>query len=170
MTERITPLLETRHVTKVFPGVVALDDVSFFVLPGEVHALAGENGAGKSTLMKIIMGQYKATSGEVWFDGKPANFETPAQALDAGVSMIYQEISALTNLTVAQNIFLGREPLTPLGLIDHKKQIADTREIIKKFNFAIDPTTRLSELSIAQMQVIEIIKAVSMDSKLMVRV
>lgn len=168
MTERITPLLEVRHVTKVFPGVVALDDVSFSVLPGEVHAVAGENGAGKSTLMKIIMGQYKATSGEVWFDGKPANFEKPAQALDAGLSMIYQEISALTNLTVAQNIFLGREPLTPLGLIDHKKQITDTREIIKKFNFAIDPTTRLSELSIAQMQVIEIIKAVSMDSKLIV--
>lgn len=168
MMGQITPLLETKHITKVFPGVVALDDVSFSVLPGEVHALAGENGAGKSTLMKIIMGQYKATSGEVWFDGKLANFEKPAQALEAGLSMIYQEISALTNLTVAQNIFLGREPTNALGLIDHKKQIADTAEIIKKFNFDINPTTRLSELSIAQMQVIEIIKAVSMDSKLIV--
>lgn len=168
MTDQMTPLLETRNITKVFPGVVALDDVSFSVLPGEVHAVAGENGAGKSTLMKIIMGQYKATSGEVWFDGKPANFDNPAQALQAGISMIYQEISALPNLTVAQNIFLGREPMNSLGLINHKKQIADTGKIIKEFNFNISPTTKLSELSIAQMQMIEIIKAVSMDSKLIV--
>ncbi len=162
-----TPLLEIKHISKVFPGVKALDDISFSIMPGEVHALAGENGAGKSTLMKIIMGQYQATSGEIWFDGRPANFSKPAEALHAGVSMIYQEINALTNLTAAQNIFLGREPMRT-GMIDHKEQIRKAQEIIDEFEFDINPKTRLSEMSIAQMQVIEIIKAVSMDSKLIV--
>ena len=163
------PVLEVRHITKKFPGVDALEDVSFSVTPGKVHALVGENGAGKSTLMKIIMGQFPPTSGEIWFNGKPANFSEPSDALKAGISMIYQEINAILDLTVAENIFLGRETMHKGKIFLNKSQQNRlTEEIIEKFGFVLDPKAKLSQLSIAKMQVVEIIKAVSLNTKLII--
>ncbi|MFN2120998.1 MAG: ATP-binding cassette domain-containing protein, partial [Anaerolineales bacterium] len=111
------PLLEVRHITKHFPGVQALDDVSLQFMPGEVHAVVGENGAGKSTLMKIMAGAYTPDSGEIFLDGKKVSFAHPVEAQSSGISIIYQEFNLLPERTVAHNIFLGREP-SRLGVID----------------------------------------------------
>src|SRR5512135_3194631 len=111
------PLLEVRNITKRFPGVLALDDVSLEFMPGEVHAVVGENGAGKSTLMKILAGAYIADSGEIYLEGRKVSFAHPAEAQLAGISIIYQEFNLLPDRTVAHNIFLGREP-SRFGVID----------------------------------------------------
>src|SRR5919202_3210873 len=112
------PVLEVRRVTKRFPGVLALDDVSFQLRPGEVHALVGENGAGKSTLIKVITGVYRPDGGQIFFSSEEVSFSSPREAQEAGISTIYQEINLIPLRSIAQNIFLGREPRTSLGLTD----------------------------------------------------
>ena len=118
MTQQEAPILEVREVTKRFPGVVALDSVSFQLRAGEVHALVGENGAGKSTLIKVITGVHQPDGGKVFFDGQEVSFASPREAQEAGISTIYQEINLIPLRSVAQNVFLGREPRPSFGLTD----------------------------------------------------
>src|SRR4051794_10619080 len=123
-------LLQLRGISKTFPGVRALDNVSFDVLPGEVHALLGENGAGKSTLIKTIAGVHLPDTGEILVDGKPVHFTNPGQAQAAGIAVIYQELSVYPELTIAENIFMGHQPRNRFGMIDWKAMDQRAREIL----------------------------------------
>ncbi len=164
-----TPVIEMREITKSFPGVKALRGVSFACGRGEVHALCGENGAGKSTLIKILSGVYRPDSGEILIDGNVEQFGHPQQALLAGISVIYQEFSLLPERTVAQNLFLGREPLRN-GLVDNKAMIAETRRVLGLFGMRhrIEPETLVADLDVASQQMVEIAKAVSLNAKVIV--
>src|SRR5512140_4044588 len=140
-SQQQVPLLEVRHITKQFPGVLALDDVRLEFMPGEVHAVVGENGAGKSTLMKIMAGAYTPDAGEIYLDGEKVSFEHPVDAQSKGISIIYQEFNLLPERTVAHNIFLGREP-SRLGVIDMAKMNQQAREVLKEIGIEkmISPT------------------------------
>jgi methyl-galactoside transport system ATP-binding protein len=158
-------------MSKSFPGVKALDDVSIQVRPGSVHALMGENGAGKSTLMKCLFGIYAPDEGEILLDGKPVKFQNSRQALDGGVSMIHQELLSVPNRSVEENLWLGRYPLMgagPFRLIDAKKMRSDTKALFKKLNMDIDPAVWLRNLSVSKIQSIEIAKAVSYNAKVII--
>lgn len=165
----LIPLLEVRNITKRFPGVVALDDVSVKFFPGEVHAVVGENGAGKSTLMKIMVGAYTPDKGEIIFQGEKVSFVHPRQAQERGISIIYQEFNLLPERTVAENIFLGREP-SRLGLVDFRELERRTHEVLKELDAEamISPQALLSTLSVAEQQIVEIAKAISIDSKVLI--
>ncbi len=126
----LAPVLAVQGISKQFPGVLALDDVSVEFYPGEVHAVVGENGAGKSTLMKVLAGAYRPDSGAILLDGAPAVFNHPSEAQRAGISIIYQEFNLLPERTVMENIFLGREPHR-FGVIDYGKLEEDTRAVLK---------------------------------------
>jgi ribose transport system ATP-binding protein len=162
-------VIEMRGISKSFPGVRALNDVGFACSAGEVHALVGENGAGKSTLIKILSGVYKPDSGAVLIDGRETHFKHPIDALRAGISVIYQEFSLLPGRTVAQNIFLGREPVKN-GLIDLRAMNIETRRVLDQFGSVhnIDPDTMVGDLDVASQQMIEIAKAVSLNAKVIV--
>jgi len=161
-------ILEMQGVTKQFPGVLALDHVDFTVKPGTVHALMGENGAGKSTLMKCLFGIYVMDSGKIILKGEERHFNSTAAAMHAGVSMIHQELSNVPERSVAQNIWLGREPLNKFRLIEHRKMIDDTRSLLSGLNFDFDPAARMSSLSISHQQGCEIAKAVSYNASIVV--
>ena len=164
-----SPLLSMRGIAKRFPGVVALDNVSLEVGKGEVVALCGENGAGKSTLMKILGGVYQPDGGEVLIDGQPVKINNVTDAMRFGVGFIHQELNVLDNLDVAANVFLGREPrLGPFGLIDRKKIHADTEPLLKRLGLDVSSHTRLDRLSLAQQQMVEIAKALSLNSRLII--
>jgi ABC-type sugar transport system ATPase subunit len=158
----ISPALEMRGITKSFAGNTVLADVSLTARAGEVHALVGENGAGKSTLMKILAGVHQPDAGEILIDGEPRAFARPADALAAGVAMIYQELSLAPHLTVAENIFLGREPLklAPIGLINTRELQRRARSMLDDFGFEIDPRSRVGRLSAADRQLVEITRAI----------
>jgi ribose transport system ATP-binding protein len=162
------PLLEMRGISKKFPGVVALDNVSFQIRAGEVVALCGENGAGKSTLMKILGGVYQPDGGEILWEGKPVKIHNVSDSMKLGVAFIHQELNVLENLDVAANVFLGREPKNALGLIDEKKIQADTEPFLKRLGLQVSPRTRLDRLSIAHQQMVEIAKALSLNAKLII--
>src|SRR4028118_1531319 len=119
--EQQAPVLEVRRVTKRFPGVLALDDISFVLRPGEVHALVGENGAGKSTMIKVMTGVYSPDEGQILFEGEEVSFAEPRESQEAGISTIYQEINLIPLLSVAENVFLGRQPRGRLGPIDRDR-------------------------------------------------
>lgn len=162
-------ILKMEHITKTFPGVVALDDAHLRVKKGTVHAVMGENGAGKSTLMKILLGIYKQDSGTIWFNGSERNFSGPHDALDNSLAMIHQELSGVRQLTVAQNIYLGKEPLFKgTGIINYKKMRDGTKELMKSLNLSIDPNKKMGDLSVSMQQMCEIAKAVSRDADLIV--
>lgn len=164
-----SPLLQMRGVHKRFPGVVALDDVKLEVGKGEVVALCGENGAGKSTLMKILGGVYQPDGGEILVDGQPVKIHNVTDAMKLGIGFIHQELNVLDNLDVAANVFLGREPvLTPFKLINRKKIYADTEPYLKRLGLAVSPRTRLDKLSIAQQQLVEIAKALSLNARIII--
>ena len=167
--ENIIPLTEVCNITKRFPGVVALDDVSVKFYPGEVHAVVGENGAGKSTLMKIMSGAYIPDSGEIVFDGKKVSFTHPQEAQEAGISIIYQEFNLLPERTVAHNIFLGREP-SRFGVIDIGELNKRAKEVLKEIGVEkmISPTALVSSLSVAEQQLVEIAKAISFKAKVLI--
>lgn len=156
--------VEFRHITKYFPGVKALDDVSFRAEGGRVLAFLGENGAGKSTLLKTLNGDYQATSGEYLLDGESVHFRSPHEAIEAGVSVIYQERQILMELSVAENIFLGRMPTGRFGLIDKAEAAKRAQSIIDDFGLPIRPQTKVKNLSIAYQQMVEIMKAYSRDN------
>jgi ribose transport system ATP-binding protein/inositol transport system ATP-binding protein len=162
-------LFECRDVSKSFGGTRALKNVRLEILPGEVHSLLGENGAGKSTLMKLIMGLYRTDSGEMHFDGAPYVVHSPVEAIKKGISMIYQELNPEPYLTIAENIFLKREDnIRGTPFLDKKKTNMRADEILKQFNFPADPRTLMENLTIAQSQMVEIIKAVSCSSKMLI--
>ena len=159
-----------RNITKVFPGVKALDDVSFDLIAGEVHVLMGENGAGKSTLMKILSGSYHQDEGEISIDGEIVHFKSPIHALQHGVAMIYQELNPVPHMSIAENVFMGKEPkLFKLGLVDYKKMRSETAKLLDVFGMSyLNPKSLMSTLSVAETQMIEIIKAYSCDAKILI--
>jgi ribose transport system ATP-binding protein len=163
------PILEVRNITKRFPGVLALDDVTVQFHAGEVHAIVGENGAGKSTLMKILVGAYIPDEGEIRFQGDGISFDHPREAQEAGISIIYQEFNLLPERTVAQNIFLGREP-TRYGLIDGNALREKTVSVLQQLGAEnlISPDAEVKTLSVANQQLVEIAKAISFDSKVLI--
>ncbi len=161
-------ILQIDHLTKRFFGVVALKNVSFDVNEGEVHALCGENGAGKSTLIKILSGIHSAGSydGEVKLNGRPIAFHAIADAEKAGIAVIYQELALIREMTVAENIFLGAEPKKGL-LIDWNRIYAETKKLLQQFGLHLDPAARVGGLGIGQQQLVEIVKALSKHSKIL---
>lgn len=162
-------VVEMKNVSKVFPGVKALDNVHLEVSPGEIHALIGENGAGKSTLMKILNGLHQPDAGEIYIFGKREQIENPSKALSIGLAMIYQELNPIKDMNVAENIFLGREPMKKGNIfIDFNKMYQQAQLLLKEFGIAINPKLKMSRLSTAQKQMIEIIKAVSLNAKVIV--
>ncbi|WP_411335815.1 sugar ABC transporter ATP-binding protein [Ruminococcus gauvreauii] len=166
--ENTTPALELRHISKSFPGVKALSDVSFAVEKGKVHVLVGENGAGKSTLIKIINGIYSADEGEIFMFGEKIAHASPKLMREKGIATIHQELSPVRDLTIAENIFLGREPQKKSRFIDWKKLYSDAQQLIDEFGFGYKARTKMRELTVSDMQIIEIIKAVSMNAKVVI--
>lgn len=160
-------LLELKHISKRFSGVSALEDVSIDIYEGEVLTLVGENGAGKSTLIKMITGAYEPTSGEIWFEGKKIENNSPAKSKALGIGVIYQELNMMPSLTVAENIFFGKE-LKKGIVLKTREMVEKSREIIRELGADIDPAKKVSQLSIAEQQIIEIVKAVSEDIKLLI--
>lgn len=163
-------ILEMENISKAFPGVQALDNVQLKVRKGTVHALMGENGAGKSTLMKILIGIYKKDTGRILFDGEEIDVTNTNYALHKGISMIFQELNPIPYMTVAENIYVGREPLQKNRIfIDKKKMVSDTQQLFEKLGIAnIHPNEMLCDLSVAKTQMIEISKAISYNSKLII--
>jgi len=165
----MTPLISVKNLSKSFPGVNALSHVHFELMPGEVHALVGENGAGKSTLMKIVSGVYSRDSGEVLYNGKPVNFPGPRAAQAAGISIIHQELNLVHHLTVAQNMFIGREPRGRLRVfLDEDKLNRQAQEILDRIGLRVDPRAAVGGLSIAKQQMVEIAKALSHHSRVLI--
>src|SRR6201991_5245038 len=165
----MNPLISVSRLCKSFPGVRALHEIQFDLMPGEVHALMGENGAGKSTLMKILAGVYTKDTGEILYDGKPVEFSSPRDAQALGIGIIHQELQLMNHLTVAQNIFIGREPRSRFGLfLDEDKLNAQAREILARMHVNIDPRTMVGTLTVASQQIVEIAKALSFDSRVLI--
>jgi inositol transport system ATP-binding protein len=162
------PLLEIDGIVKAFPGVVALDHVGFRLRAGTVHALMGENGAGKSTLMKIIAGIYVPDEGSLKVKGRPLVLHGPLDALNNGIAMIHQELNLMPFMTVAENIWIRREPLTRFGFVDHAELKRRTRLLFERLAIDIDPEAEVRSLSIANRQMVEIAKAVSFDSDVLI--
>lgn len=160
-------ILEMKNITKKFPGVTALDHVNFSCERGEVHSLIGENGAGKSTLMKLLSGASFPTEGEILFDGKPLEAKNPSEALEKGIAIIYQELNLVTNLNAVENIFLGRE-IKHGSIIDFKAMKKKAKEILDGLDMEFNLDIPIKNLSVAQQQMIEIAKALSMNAKFIV--
>lgn len=160
-------LLEMNNITKEFPGVKALDGANLKVRPHSVHALMGENGAGKSTLMKCLFGIYEKDSGTIFFEGKEINFKSAKEALDNGVSMVHQELNQVLQRNILDNIWLGRYPKKGF-FIDEKKMYEDTKKIFEDLDITVDPRSKMGDLAVSERQMVEIAKAVSYNSKIIV--
>ena len=167
-SERTDSVLTLSGISKEFPGVKALDNVSLELKRGEVHGLVGENGAGKSTLMKILSGVYSADSGEILLEGKPLAVKNPHEAQDAGISIIFQEFSLIKTFDVADNVFLNREPSRGMGTLNKGEARRRTRDLLETIGFDLDIDTKISELSVVQRQVVEIVKALSVTAKVLI--
>lgn len=166
MAEQI--LLQMKGIHKKFPGVHALKGVDLDLRAGEVHALLGENGAGKSTLIKVLGGIYHKDEGEIFIDGKPYDINSVEMARAAGVSIIHQELVLVPWLSIKENIFLGREPKTKLGLVDYDAMYRETKRYLNDFGLDLDPNAPIAELTIAQQQMVEIVKAISFSARIVV--
>jgi len=160
--------LEIRGLSKTFPGVTALDGVDLSAEAGEVHALVGANGAGKSTLMLALAGVLSPTAGEIRLAGVPVAFGTPRAAIEAGVSIVYQETSAISEMTVAENIFLGREPTTRVGLVDRRRLYEETRRLLDRHRLPLDPAAQVGQLTVAGQQLVEIARALSIAARVLI--
>ena len=166
MSERKT-FIELKGIEKIFPGVKALDGVSFDIQEGEVHSLCGENGAGKSTLIKVMTGAHARDGGQYLIDGNEVNFKSTQEAIAAGVSCVYQELSIAPQLDVAKNLFIGNLPMKG-GLVDHKKLYAESAKILAELDLAISPKTIAGDLSVGQLQMIEIGRALTRNARLII--
>ncbi len=162
------PIIEFNHITKLFPGVNALVDVSFSVVKGEIHALVGENGAGKSTLMNILGGLYSQTTGRMKFCGKEVVINNELAAINMGIGIVYQELKLCPNLTVAENIFLGREIKEGMGKVNWKKMNVESRSAMLALNTEIAPETFVKNLSIAEQQIVEIARSITKNIKVLI--
>lgn len=163
------PLVNLRGISKSFPGVLAVQNVSLDILPREVHALVGENGAGKSTLMKVLAGVYTKDGGRVIYKGRDVDVPTPRAAQQLGISMIHQELSLMPHLTVAQNVFIGREPRRGFNFVVDEKEINDrTQELMALLHLRLDPRARVSTLTVARQQMVEIARALSFNSEVLI--
>ena len=160
-------ILQMKDIEKRFAGVHALKGVQFELRAGEVHALMGENGAGKSTMIKVLCGIHKRDGGEIVYFGEPVHFNGIADSQKVGISVIHQELNMMNHLSVAQNIFIGREPRKG-PFIDDAKMVEDARALFAKIGVKIDPTVQLGTLTVGKQQMVEIVKAVSHDCKLLV--
>jgi ribose transport system ATP-binding protein len=163
-----SPVLEVRGISKRFPGVQALHHVDFDVLPGEVHVLLGENGAGKSTLMKILSGAYSSDEGTIDIRGRAVEIRTPRHAQELGISIIYQTFNQAPHLTIGENILLGREPLTRWGTVDWRELYRRARGVLDRIGLSVDCRMRIMDVSVAQRQMVEIAKALSLDANLII--
>ena len=162
-------VIEMLNITKEFPGIKANDNVTLQLKRGEIHALLGENGAGKSTLMKCMFGIYKMDEGEIYYEGEKVHIKDPLDALKKGIAMVHQELQPIPERSVAENIFVGRYPMKMGGLIvDHNKMYADAAEVLKEVHLNYDPRAKLKTLSVSQMQLVEIAKAVSADCRVLI--
>src|SRR5438309_164854 len=163
-------LVRMEGIEKSFPGVHALDNCHFELRAGEVHALCGENGAGKSTMMKVLAGIYPKDAGRILFKGQEVEIATPRAARDLGISIIHQELSLMRHLTVAQNIFIGREPRTgPLRMIlDEDRINQQTRSLLERLNIRLDPRARIGDLTVASQQMVEIARALSLNTEVLI--
>ncbi|MFE7168625.1 sugar ABC transporter ATP-binding protein [Streptomyces sp. NPDC057616] len=161
-------MLSVTHLSKTFPGVRALSDVDFTARAGEVHALVGENGAGKSTLIKLLTGVYRPDAGEVTYDGEPVRFTTPLQAQQAGISTIYQEVNLVPLMSVARNLFLGREPLGRFGLIDFRRMHREADEALRGLGIRVDVRRPLRELGVGAQQMVALARAVAVDARVVI--
>ncbi len=163
------PIIAVEGLNKSFPGVHALKDARFDLYPGEVHALVGENGAGKSTMMKVLAGVYQKDSGTVTCQGKIVDVRNPRQAQQLGISIIHQELNLMNHLTAAQNIFIGREPRRRLGfLLDERALNERAENLFARLNLALDPRTRIGDMTVAKQQMVEIAKALSYEAKVLI--
>jgi inositol transport system ATP-binding protein len=162
------PLLALRHVSKAYPGVAALDDVSLELRHGTVHGLIGENGAGKSTLMKIVAGVCAPDAGELRLAGRRVRFDSPRAALAHGISMIHQELNLMPSMSVAENVWIGREPLNALRMVKHRELNRRTRTLLEGLDIDIDPAIEVGALPIALRQMVEIARALSYESRLVI--
>ncbi len=160
----VDSVVEMQEISKAFPGVLALDKVDFDCVPGEVHAVVGENGAGKSTLMKVLAGVYRQDNGQILLRGKQISFSSPKEAQRHGISIIYQEFNLIPELTVAENIFLGREPQKRMGFIDSPLLYRRSEELLHDLGVDIDLQARVVDLGVAQQQMVEIAKALSLNA------
>jgi len=156
-----------RGITKRFPGVVALEEVDFELEKGEVHVLLGENGAGKSTLVKMLSGAYRPDEGEILLDGEPASISSATDAQELGISTIYQEFNLVPQLTVAENVFLGRQPRR-FGIVDRRKMREEARKLLERMKVRVDPEALISDLGVAQRQMVEIAKALSLNARILI--
>jgi inositol transport system ATP-binding protein len=162
-------ILEIDHVSKSFPGVKALDDISFRMRPGTVHCIMGENGAGKSTFMKIVSGCIAPDAGSIRFRGKELRTSSISAAIDSGIAMIYQELNSILDMTVAENIYFGKEPVFgKTGIVNHRRLYRQAEELLSDLCMNVDPRSKLRKLSVAKMQLVEIAKAVSCDARLII--
>ncbi|OYP21354.1 D-xylose ABC transporter ATP-binding protein, partial [Lachnotalea glycerini] len=160
-------VLELKGITKIFPGVKALDHVHFQLKPGEIHALMGENGAGKSTFIKVITGVHKAEEGEMYFDGKQVYFKGPKDAQAAGIAAIYQHVTSYPQLSVTENIFMGHEKVQK-GRIQWKEMNKEADKLLMRLNADFKATDEMGTLSVAQQQMVEIAKALSMKARIII--
>ena len=163
----LPPLLEIRGLGKRFGAVAALEAVDFAADRGEVHALTGANGAGKSTLMNLLAGVHTPSAGEILIDGAAVRFASPAEARAAGVAAVYQELAVLPELSVAENIWLGREPRTRAGLLDRRALHADTTQLLEAYRLPLDPAAVAGTLSVAARQLVEIARALSSSARIL---
>ena len=161
-------ILEMKNINKSFTGVRVLKDANFNLVPGEVHALMGENGAGKSTLMKILMGIQPADSGDVLIDGETVTISSPKEGMAHGISMIHQELNPVLDMQVFENIFMGRELKTKMGLVDNRRMIQESKSLFKKMGLNLPATAFMRDLSVAQCQLIEIVKAISLNARIVI--
>ena len=168
MTDAAPTVLEMRHITKRFPGIVANDDVSFDLRKGEVHALLGENGAGKSTLMNILYGLYHPDEGEIMIADKPVQLGSPSAAIEAGVGMVHQHFMLIPVMTVAENIVLGDEPTHADVFLDIGEANDRVREISDRFGLAVDPKAKIEDITVGQQQRVEILKALYRNADILV--
>lgn len=168
MPVKFNNVVEVKGITKEFPGVKALSNISFGIRAGEVHALVGENGAGKSTIIKILMGVYTKTSGEVYVEGKKVDVKTPLQAQGLGLGAVYQDVNLAQHLSVAENFFMGKLPKNKFGMVDYERMYTETKEIMESIEVYLDPREVISNLSIAQQEMVAIGKVLHQKAKMVI--